>query len=46
MYYLMWRIMAGLHDEVTISFLLVGHTNLHLTGALVDEALFSANKDR
>lgn len=26
MYYLMWRVMAGLHTEITISFLLVGHT--------------------
>lgn len=26
MYYLMWRVMAGLHDEATISFLPVGHT--------------------
>ena len=26
MQYLMWRTMAGLHDEVTISFLPVGHT--------------------
>ena len=25
-YYLMWRVMAGLHDEATISFLPVGHT--------------------
>ena len=26
MYYLMWRCMTGLHDHITISFLLVGHT--------------------
>ena len=26
MYYLMWRVTAGLHDEATISFLPVGHT--------------------
>jgi len=26
MYYLAWRVLAGLHDEVTLSFLLVGHT--------------------
>ena len=26
MYYLAWRILAGLHDEITLSFLLVGHT--------------------
>ena len=26
MYYLMWRVMAGLYDEATISFLPVGHT--------------------
>ena len=26
MYYLMWRVMAGLHTEIIISFLLVGHT--------------------
>ena len=26
MYYLMWRVMAGLQQEITISFLLVGHT--------------------
>jgi len=26
MYYLMWRIVAGLHNEVKISFLPVGHT--------------------
>ena len=27
MYYLMWRVMIGLHKEVKISFLPVGHTN-------------------
>lgn len=26
MFYLMWRILVGLHKEITISFLLVGHT--------------------
>jgi len=26
MFYLMWRVLAGLHKEITISFLLVGHT--------------------
>jgi len=26
MAYLLWRVMAGLHKEITISFLLVGHT--------------------
>ena len=26
MYYFMWRILTGLHDEITISFLPVGHT--------------------
>ena len=26
MYYLMWRVLTGLHREVKISFLLVGHT--------------------
>ena len=26
MYYLAWRVLAGLHDEITLSFLLVGHT--------------------
>ena len=26
MYYLMWRVRTGLHEEVTISFLPVGHT--------------------
>jgi len=26
MYYLMWRVLAGLHEEVKISFLPVGHT--------------------
>ena len=26
MFYLMWRILTGLHKEITISFLLVGHT--------------------
>ena len=25
-YYLMWRVMTGLHKEITLSFLLVGHT--------------------
>lgn len=25
-YYLMWRVMTGLHEEITLSFLLVGHT--------------------
>ena len=24
--YLMWRVLTGLHEEITISFLLVGHT--------------------
>ena len=26
MYYLAWRVLASLHDEITMSFLLVGHT--------------------
>jgi len=26
MAYLMWRVLTGLHEEITISFLLVGHT--------------------
>ena len=26
MFYLMWHVLAGLHKEITISFLLVGHT--------------------
>lgn len=26
MYYLMWRVLCGLHDEITLSFLIVGHT--------------------
>ena len=26
MQYLMWRVMTGLHDSITISFLIVGHT--------------------
>ena len=26
MYYLAWRVLVGLHDEITLSFLLVGHT--------------------
>lgn len=26
MFYLMWRVLVGLHKEITISFLLVGHT--------------------
>ena len=26
MFYLMWRVLTGLHKEITISFLLVGHT--------------------
>ena len=26
MYYLMWRVLTGLHHEITLSFLLVGHT--------------------
>ena len=26
MYYLMWRILCGLHHEITLSFLIVGHT--------------------
>ena len=26
MYYLAWRVLAGLHDEITLFFLLVGHT--------------------
>ena len=26
MYYLAWRVLAGFHDEITLSFLLVGHT--------------------
>ena len=26
MFYLMWRVLVGLHEEITISFLLVGHT--------------------
>ena len=26
MYYLMWRVLTGLHKEVKISFLPVGHT--------------------
>ena len=26
MYYLMWRVLTGLHEEITISFLPVGHT--------------------
>ena len=26
MYYLMWRCLTGLHDEIKISFLIVGHT--------------------
>ena len=34
MYYLMWRVRTGLHEEVTISFLPVGHTKFHPTGAL------------
>ena len=25
-YYLMWRVMTGLHKEIKLSFLLVGHT--------------------
>ena len=25
-YYLMWQVMTGLHKEITLSFLLVGHT--------------------
>ena len=30
MYYLAWRVMVGLHDEITLSFLLVGHTKFAL----------------
>ena len=26
MYYLAWRVLVGLHEEITLSFLLVGHT--------------------
>ena len=26
MYYLAWRVLVGLNDEITLSFLLVGHT--------------------
>jgi len=30
MYYLMWRILAGLHNKVKISFLPIGHTKFSL----------------
>ena len=30
MYYLMWHVLTGLHNEITISFLLVGHTKFFL----------------
>ena len=26
MYYLMWQVLCGLHEEITLSFLIVGHT--------------------
>ena len=34
MNYLMWRYLTGLHEEIKISFLMVGHTKLPPTGAL------------
>ena len=35
MAYLIWRILVGLNEEITISFLLVSHTILLQTGGLV-----------
>ena len=32
MQYLMWRVMTGLHDSITISFLIVGHTEFAPNG--------------
>ena len=34
MFYVMWRVLTGLHKEITISLLLVGPLNLHQIGAL------------
>ena len=34
-YYQAWRVLAGLHDELILSFLLVGIPNLPLIGILV-----------